>query len=62
MEAEDEIVGRIIEGDEPEMRLQGEARTGVEGGHLVEGERGVSALSKASTKAHSMRATSMARR
>ena len=41
MEAEDEFVGGIVEWDEAEMGLKGEARIGVEGGDLVEGERGV---------------------
>ncbi len=39
VESENEVVGWIIESDEAQMRLEGEARTGVEGGNLIEGER-----------------------
>jgi hypothetical protein len=40
MEAEDKVVGGIVESDEAQMRLKSEARAGVERCDLVEGKRG----------------------
>ena len=39
VQAEHQIVGWIVERDQLQMRLQGEARTGIERRDLVEGER-----------------------
>src|SRR5450631_1325151 len=39
VEVEDQIVGRVVEGNEAQVRLQREARSGVESDDLIESER-----------------------